>query len=282
MTIQAAISYFFYGMASISVFCFASLVLTYWKRERHEQDRQRKTRADIGDIAMIFQTMRDIVDQQKSLAREFNEDLDKKMAVVKQVLSQSLSRNEELYERQRQLSQNLDAVDARLQSIERQAAGLESAEKAAPRPSAARPETPLGGGALNNGVGMMAFDDGDSAESVFGKASPVGLFAKDSQLPEAPVNPERAREAFRALLDMEPHAAPPSFPHKAASANASAFPEQGGGEEDKEDAEANRALRNRVKEYCAAGMTVPEIARELGIGKGEVRLMISLQQQQRP
>ena len=38
-------------------------------------------------------------------------------------------------------------------------------------------------------------------------------------------------------------------------------------------------LQQRVLEYSEAGMGVAEIARELGIGKGEVRLMLSLAKQ---
>jgi hypothetical protein len=35
-------------------------------------------------------------------------------------------------------------------------------------------------------------------------------------------------------------------------------------------------IQKRVYEYSDAGMRVPEIARELGVGKGEVRLILSL------
>ena len=37
-------------------------------------------------------------------------------------------------------------------------------------------------------------------------------------------------------------------------------------------------IQQRVYEYSDAGMRVPEIARELGVGKGEVRLILSLRQ----
>ena len=35
-------------------------------------------------------------------------------------------------------------------------------------------------------------------------------------------------------------------------------------------------IQKRVYEYSDAGMRVPEIARELGVGKGEIRLILSL------
>ncbi|MCC6145782.1 MAG: DUF742 domain-containing protein, partial [Candidatus Hydrogenedentes bacterium] len=40
-------------------------------------------------------------------------------------------------------------------------------------------------------------------------------------------------------------------------------------------------MQKRVLDYCNAGMSVADIARELGIGKGEVRLMLSLARQSR-
>ena len=40
--------------------------------------------------------------------------------------------------------------------------------------------------------------------------------------------------------------------------------------------DAPPALQQRIVEYSQAGMAVSDIARELGIGKGEVRLMLSL------
>jgi hypothetical protein len=40
-------------------------------------------------------------------------------------------------------------------------------------------------------------------------------------------------------------------------------------------------IQMRVYEYADAGMRVPEIARELGVGKGEIRLILSLRKGQR-
>ncbi len=39
-------------------------------------------------------------------------------------------------------------------------------------------------------------------------------------------------------------------------------------------------IQQRVLEYKEAGMTEAQIAKELGIGKGEVRLMLSLARQE--
>ena len=40
-------------------------------------------------------------------------------------------------------------------------------------------------------------------------------------------------------------------------------------------------IQKRVYEYSDAGMRVPEIARELGVGKGEIRLILSLRRDRR-
>ncbi len=282
MTLQAAISYFFYGMASISVFCFLLLTMLYWKRERNESERLRKTRADIGDITIIFQTMRDIVDQQKTLAREFNEGLDKKMAVVKQVLGQSLSRNEELYERQRALAEEIEHVEARLESAQRQLAGLDVDRKSAATSEAAAGRA-LGErfgranvGARNSRTsGAQTKEDEQDAPMLFGEKGTLEIDDGLTEAPDEPANPDRARQAFRALLDMDAAPRTPDDDALVRTARQSPVPsspvaDNTGNHDDM------TPLQKRVEEYSASGMTVSEIARELGIGKGEVRLMLSL------
>ncbi len=280
MTLQTAISYFFYGMASISVFCFLLLTMLYWKRERNESERLRKTRADIGDITIIFQTMRDIVDQQKTLAREFNEGLDKKMAVVKQVLGQSLSRNEELYERQRALAEEIEHVEARLESAQRQLAGLDVDRKsaAASGPADSRALGDRFGHTSANARNSrpsdgQAEEDEQEAPLLFGVKGALELDDDLTEAPDEPADPDRARQAFRALLDMD---AAPRTPDDAFARSARQSAPSAPVADKKENSDDMTPLQKRVEEYSASGMTVSEIARELGIGKGEVRLMLSL------
>ena len=98
--------------------------------------------------------------------------------------------------------------------------------------------------------------------------------------PETPSDPELAREAFRTLLDIQPET-PRNRPDLAIAAGELISGDQAevplysvndsGNGRDK-----GAPLRARVYSYYDAGMTVSEIARELGIGKGEVRLMLNL------
>jgi hypothetical protein len=82
---------------------------------------------------------------------------------------------------------------------------------------------------------------------------------------ESDEDAQAARQAVQALLHMNPPATPAQIPE-------GATPDSGNGR--------NRAasLRQRVFRYHDAGMSIAEIAQELGIGKGEVRLMLSLRE----
>ena len=88
----------------------------------------------------------------------------------------------------------------------------------------------------------------------------------DEPAPGAPENPETAREAFRALLNMDETQSAPKPVHPAAP------PSTSGGN----GRNALTPIQARVYEYHDAGMTISQIASELGVGKGEVRLILSI------
>lgn len=95
-------------------------------------------------------------------------------------------------------------------------------------------------------------------------------------------NGEAAREAFRALLNMPMgHDAPLAPVDMPGQTRAMAAAMQGNGGAT-EEVQFSAPLQQRVLEYSEAGMTVAEVSRELGIGKGEVRLMLSLARQSQP
>ena len=88
--------------------CFVLLVALYRRKEARDRTRAKQTKADIADMTILFQTMRDIIKQQKELARDFNNKLDTKMSVVKQILAQGMERNKELYEKQQVLTRQIE------------------------------------------------------------------------------------------------------------------------------------------------------------------------------
>ncbi len=82
-----------------------------------------------------------------------------------------------------------------------------------------------------------------------------------------PSDPEAARQAFRALLNMGQDGGA-GIASRTETLDQPSASDAGEG-----------PLRSRVYEYSDAGMSIAEIASELGIGKGEVRLILSLREQ---
>jgi hypothetical protein len=234
MPLQIYVSYVLYGLGFFSVGCFLFFCILYWKRSRAGQRRIAETREGIEDIESLFQTMRGVVEQQKQLAATFNEDIDKKMQMVKQVLAQSLSRNEELYEHQRLLMRELETASLEIKSIQRQIGELD--------------EVAQSGRTFERSRRFSA--DRSHAE----------------RIPEAPSNPEKARDAFRLLLETKKHE------------DENSLFSRGDESGDIEKQQGVPSLQRQVEELHGSGMNISEIADKLGIGRGEVRLLLSLKE----
>ena len=286
--------YFLIFTSVLSTVMFLALAAWYIHVERRERTRNAQRRADIADIMILFQTMRDVIAQQKNLARDFNQELDRKMGLVKEVLAKSLEKNEKLYERQQDLQRELEEVRARIEGLQREASYLQqpapAPRRAAPTPAPAPPVAPAhivnttpptpAPPAPVEEERLAKTGLTDAPYSVwfgldFDASPPAAVYAGDEDeelaaTPQAPEDPEAARSAFRALLDLPTAPAPAARPGvNGAAANGAAAP-------------VAVPLQQRVLEYSEAGMGVAEIARELGIGKGEVRLMLSLAKQKGP
>ena len=156
------------------------------------------------------------------------------MQVVKQVLGQSLNRNEELYEQQRLLTRELETVSLELKSIQRQIEELDE-----------------------------MIETGRTSERRRRREMPKIQDTDD--IPDAPLNPAKARSAFRTLLAS-----------KEKEDKITPFPLTEGESEQNEGA----SLRHKVEECNAMGLSVTEIAEQLNLGRGEVRLMLSLKEEQ--
>lgn len=100
--------------------------------------------------------------------------------------------------------------------------------------------------------------------------------------PQAPGNGEAAREAFRALLNMPMNSGAGLPPVEMPGQTRAMTAAMQGHESNAGEVQLSAPLQQRVLEYSEAGMTVAEVSRELGIGKGEVRLMLSLARQAQP
>ena len=268
----------FYVTAILLAFLAAVLVVVFIAtkvlRMRERGPRFASTRNaqnDLTNTMIMFQTMRDILEQQKDLARQLNVSLDKKVRYIKTVVDTALDDLREMRETARGLADELTAAKAELAALRTvpgpaagggaeagDAAARDGAQDAPAAPSTlealARPaleEPPEN--VLDNWVGL---DSGEEAEEP--EPEPV------SAPPETPENAEAARNAFRALLNLE-------------TTPADAKPRKEDAERDGGNGRASTTpLKKRIYEYSDVGMSVSEIARELGLGKGEVRLILNL------
>jgi uncharacterized protein YoxC len=263
----------------------ALLVVWYNQNEKRERNRLAQTKADIADMSILFQTMRDIMHQQKELARDFNQEIEKKMSLVRQVLSATLEKNERLYEKQQKLAQDLQESRAQLESLQRQLSYIRKdnpEEESPPVPALAPPaprEEPAPASFVEEESALLPplEDDNPAADIKAWLSAEPDTFSEPYPAPEEEEEEEEtsltseeaqsARDAFRSLLNMtSPTGAPP--------------PAQPTGKEN--GGSKGPSLQQRVLEYSQAGMSISDIATELGIGKGEVRLMLSLGRQKRP
>lgn len=352
MTLQEIIVMASFSFGVLGLLSFALLVILYTRQERRQRRARKNTDTDKADLTILFQTMRDVVGQQKELARQFNTDLESKLNAVKQILAQSLEKNKRLYEMQQGLAVELEEAKAHVRAVQQQMTQLRNSTIPPHRagPGAERP--PLGPAAVSapkppppaqdvfppqsntrEGAPPLGFvvppepapaqaaprlevrpafptppiprtesaatmrpavpekrpAPGELRVTVDEPLAGTGLTKAEFQpwvgaelgylpaepeeeppVPEAPEDPEASRRAFRVLLNMPPapsaaSAAPPTdTPLPAPGGNGSA---------------TLAPMQQRVLEYSNAGMSVVQISRELGIGKGEVRLMLSLARQ---
>ncbi|HNT88005.1 MAG TPA: hypothetical protein PKL84_09080 [Candidatus Hydrogenedentes bacterium] len=235
-----------------------------------------------------------------------NADLESKIDGVKQILAQSLEKNARLYDKQQTLAEELDRAKAALRDVQQHMAQLRAASRATaglpPRdvaveepaekqrkttarpsdraPDAAAPAKPR---AEPSPPGLIvkpaavAPEPAEPPPSAIIQERPVEKWIgddldEDAGAPLPPTSPEdrdASRRAFQALLNIAPASA-----SDVRTDAPLPQPDDNGGH-------SLAPLQQRVVEYNAAGMSVAQIARELGIGKGEVRLMLSLARQKR-
>lgn len=301
MAFQSVVMLSLLSVAGCALAAFLLLVFFYHRNERRQKELLKQTRLDIADMAILFQTMRDIISQQKALAKQFNQSIEQKIAGVKTVLAQSIEKNERLYEQQQALIGQIQEAQAQIESLQRQAAYLDEtvarlkqsapagvqeetppspAQEQAPETEPASPVVPVSSQfpppvQTHNAALEATLDEWQNLERE-AVSSETDEEAPPEPVPERIDHPQAAREAFRALLDME---TPSEAPHPELHApehrqTPEASPDGNGGK-------TMVALQKRILEYSEAGMSIADISRELGIGKGEVRLMLNLARQRR-
>lgn len=246
---------------------------------------------DVTNMMILFQTMRDLLSEQKELARQFNHSIDQKVNEVRSLLESRDEVQRLLLDAKRDIAQLTEDTRRELARIQRGAgvpppqdedtAASSRPEEASDEPKA-EPEAKHGhNGSHGEGNGSAPLRAMPEQPPVAPKPDMIDAWVGvdfgtppiDDDEPAhvaEEIEPDDAstREAYRSLLNVQPaedeSAALDPFNPEAQNARNELTP-----------------IQMRVYEYADAGMRVPEIARELGVGKGEVRLILSLRKGQR-
>lgn len=282
----------------VALFALAGAMIWHARRVELASRRQaaRSFHADLTHVTILLNTMRGILQQQKDLARQINEHLDRKATAIRQLADVAAENLDKLRETKRHVAEELEEARVDLAALERQIQYLRehaerpaapgTPEEPAPAPPSKAPAKPRNA-ARKGGRAAKAADADDApfeavapveappaappvpepatvpVEPFAAPAGPLQAFDEPSELPIEYV--ESSREALRSLLGLDPPLA--AEPREALAAAPFAAPANG---------TVSAPLQARVQEYHDAGMTVPQIARELGLGRGEVRLILNL------
>jgi hypothetical protein len=272
------------------------------------------SKSDLANMMILLQTMRDLLDQQKALARDFNKNFEKKVLVIRKVIDEIVQERERLTKMRTELAAMAETTRSDLVRIRAHASihrkhaphqtvrdieeamepGRPVEPESRPVPERERPpaaiapappppvRTPVPAPETAPAVDEED-DEKSTVRALMKDYLSIGQEEKDpydfevpEKTPEAPEDPEASREAFRKLLKLGGDRPAP----------------EGDDDDDMEadtpPADSGKArgrsnlMRGRVAEYRDAGMSVTELARELGLGKGEVRLILSIRDQQQP
>ena len=264
----------------VAMALFVVLIWLYIREARAKRASPPPT-LDLTGMTILFQTMRSVIRDQKSLAREFNKSVDRKVALIRKVVGHVVDAHREVADAQRRLMEALNQAQSDVIRIQQRLGIVEDAAPQAPPPHAP-PQAPSQRDTQAQLLDVVAQpDDAEAVDDLIDNWVGLDFVGEEPDddssevpqtMPESPRDPELARQAFRALLSMDDTKAQP-----AAAPGPAPLPARDDGGNGRDRTELVRA---RVYEYHDAGMSVPQIAQELGIGKGEVRLMISLRQKQ--
>ena len=273
------LSDFLFFAGFIMLLAAIALVVLLGRRAGARSAARNVSAANFTEMAILYQTMRNVIHDQKSLAKDFNRSVDRKLALVRQVVGKIAEEHnriirihEDLQKRFAEAGQELDVLRSEVRRL-RGELGLNAA--AEPKAARASETPPLQVVVEPRDVDVPA----DLADLWVG----FDLLSDAPETPEAPEAPpetpgdiDATRQAFRALLNMTAESGREPQRNVAGAAEAVAVSDGGNGRG------GAAALRSRVYEYHDAGMSLAEIAQELGIGKGEIRLMLSLRQKGKP
>ena len=265
----------------------AAATLWYMRAKRPPAEPPaRVSQADLANMMILFQTMRDLLQEQKDLARQLNRSLDGKVAYIKRSVDAAKKDLEDLRDSVRRVSLLVSQTKSGLAALPKSSrpapvppappieshTTFDTPESVAPTPTAAEPPMRILPHPERTTEKEPAVDDWSSLD--FGGDEPEPplidiIEGHEEPAPESPEDAMETRKAVSSLLGMHTPATAPASPGPSPAHRNT----EGNGRRP-----AVSPLHARIYEYSDAGMNIAQIAGELGIGKGEVRLILSLRQ----
>ncbi len=272
------------GLVLFVVVCFGAIFFIASREYRISGMPPGHANTDLTNMMILFQTMRDILTQQKDLAREFNISIDKKVNEVRKLVQSNGDVRAELERTKREMAalsartrNELAALERRLGQVDTEVAEAAGGAECQPEPDAIDEAEEPEAAPLEILPQDPASEDPSDLIDRWTRGAEIepelvdeeadadnGLNGESREEEEA--ESEDTRAAYRTLLNLQP-AGRSSVPSSSGILDAGR--KSNGGQ-------YLTPIQQRVYEYSDAGMRVPEIARELGVGKGEVRLILSL------
>jgi hypothetical protein len=276
---------------------FVMLVWLYGRVTGAKTATRDVTTANASEMAILFQTMRAVVHEQKTLTRDFNDNVDKKITLIRQVIDKVVEEHKTLHDSRRETAKRLENMERELEATRAELRALRantnqdsstvqnSERPTEPTDSAQTTEPKRDPAPLRIIVEPEDDEPPSGWDDLWVGFDFVGADADNEEEPETPPEtseaPEAIRGAFRALLDIseeEPNNERSGEQVVSAKiiSKTAVNGANGNSNGNANGAGRSAALRGRVYDYHDAGMSIAEIAQELGVGKGEVRLMLSL------
>ncbi len=241
------------------------------KRRLHEHRR-----VEISELAMVFQTLRDIVSEQKMLAKEFNEQVEEKLSVVRSIVNEAQDRMKKIQQEINEQLQKVKEFEEEIDRIISQKNILQdltiNCKKSGGEISIIEAE--IACEEISDRTNFLKREkDKESDENLIEdveKENRADLIVSSDEKGKDDwkgigEEQEKIKNAYRSLLISPAKDEVEKSEDKVQTQK-----------DKKEPPEELTPVQKTVLEYHNAGMTIGEIAKELGLTKGEVRLILSL------
>ncbi|MCX5756914.1 MAG: hypothetical protein NTU83_00095, partial [Candidatus Hydrogenedentes bacterium] len=185
--------FMFAGCVAVAI-VFALQMGLYARLAKAKKSGRSDTISNLTEIAIMFQAMRGVLHDQKTLARDFNKSVEQKAAMIRHVLEEVVVAADRLAKAQARLVQQLDRAEKRVVALEQRLAppnaGVAPPMVEEPEPVLQILATP------DESVPMTGLLDGwKPFDAPFDESASEDAFDVPQEVPEAPRDPERARAA---------------------------------------------------------------------------------------